>query len=156
MLINNNCPDIFDIVPEHMIGMVREDVGTRKNDRHMQIRKIQQNYGDIGWKEGYFNEGTFVVSRQHKDVFLPHENKYWTGWAGSQSHMSFNIRKFNFEVHDLGYKWNHMTMFSEPWNNNANRLESHVIHYAGNGVFNKGQVANRLEQAKHDFKVLYG
>ena len=154
MIINKNCPDIFDIVPENMIGAVREDVGTRQQDRQAQIIGIQREYGDIGWRDGYINEGTFLVSRQHRDVFLPHNGRYWTGWAGSQSQMSFNIHKFNFEVYDLGYKWNHMTMFSEQWNGQPNRFDSHISHYAGSGVFDGG-VNGKLEQARLDYKRLY-
>jgi lipopolysaccharide biosynthesis glycosyltransferase len=156
MIINKDCPDIFEVVPEDMIGGVREDVGTRQLDRLQQIKYIQHRLGDIGWKDKYINEGTFLVSRQHKDIFLPHRGKYWTGWAGSQSHMSYNIHKFNFNIYDLGYKWNHMTMFSETWNNNADRFKSNIIHYAGNGIFDKRVVKTKFNQAKKDCEVIYG
>ena len=156
MIINKDCPDIFEIVPEDMIGGVNEDVGNRKVARTHLIAAIQQTLGDIGWKSGYINEGTFLVSNQHKDIFLPHEEKYWVGWASSQSHMSFNINKLGFSVYDLGYKWNHMTMFSEPWNDNADRFKSNIIHYAGKGVFEQGTVKDRMEQALKDYEVIYG
>jgi hypothetical protein len=47
-----------------------------------------------------------------------------------------------------------MTMFSEKWNNYANRFESNIIHYAGKGVFDVG-VKNKLEQIKIDCDKIY-
>jgi hypothetical protein len=47
-----------------------------------------------------------------------------------------------------------MTMFSEPWNNSADRFESHIIHYAGSGVFDS-RVSNKVEQMKLDYKRIY-
>ena len=34
-----------------------------------------------------------------------------------------SIHKLGYDIHELEYKWNHMTMFSEDWNNNANKRE---------------------------------
>ena len=156
MIINKDAPDIFNEVPEHMVGGVREDVGTRYHGRLNQIADIQNYYGDIGWRTQYINEGTFVVSSQHKDIFLPHNDQYWTGWAGSQGHMNYNINKNGFEICNLGYKWNHMTMFSEEWNGSPSRLDSHIIHYAGGGIFEKDKFNSKIEQAIHDYKLIYG
>ena len=47
-----------------------------------------------------------------------------------------------------------MTMFSEPWNGSADRFKSHVIHYAGRGVFDSS-VGNKVEQLKKDNNKLY-
>ena len=52
-------------------------------------------------------------------------------------------------------KWNHMTMFSEPWNGNASRFDSNIIHYAGNGIFENKHIS-RLNQIKEDLNFLYG
>ena len=75
------------------------------------------------------------------------------------------------EVKQLDYRWNHMTMFSEPWNDNADRFESFIIHYAGRGVFDEADITEqalykhridvdrqscKVEQAKLDYKKIYG
>jgi lipopolysaccharide biosynthesis glycosyltransferase len=156
MLINKNCPDLFDIVPEDKIGAVFEDVGSRINDRMGKIRQMQIEWNFIDWRNGYINEGCFLISKKHKDIFLPHNNQYWVGWAGSQSHLSFNINKLKFEVFELSYHWNHMVMFSEPWNKNPDRFESNIIHYAGDGIWEKEIAMDKLEQAKRDYDVIYG
>lgn len=154
MLVNKNCPNIFNIVPEDTIGSIYEDKGTRRADRLQKIRDIQNVWGDVGWVNGYTNAGTFVLSAMHRNIFLPHNDKYWLKWGSADIHMSYNIHKYNFKFKELSYKWNHMTMFSESWMG-ANRFESHIIHYAGKGIFEAG-VQSRLEQIKRDYKTIYG
>jgi hypothetical protein len=171
MLINKNCPNIFDEVPEDMIGIIYEDVGNRAHDRRNKIQLIQQMWGDVGWTQNYTNAGTFVLSKQHKDIFLPHNNNFWTGPGTADLHMSYNIHKYGFKVKELSFKWNHMTMFSEEWNDNADRFESYIIHYAGRGVFDEHDISKealhrhktdtdrqscKVEQAKLDYKKIYG
>jgi len=153
MLVNKDIPNIFEIVPEDMIGSIYEDKGSRRGDRHQKIAGVQRTWGNVGWKENYTNAGTFVLSAMHRDIFLPHNDQYWLGWGSADIHMSYNIHKYGFKVMELEYKWNHMTMFSEPWLN-ANRFESHIIHYAGKGIFDNG-IPTRIEQIKKDNERIY-
>ena len=153
MIVSPECPNIFGVVPENMIGSIYEDKGSRAKDRRSKILNMQQKWGNVNWSTGYTNAGTFLVSRMHKDIFLPHNGKYWLAWGSGDLHLSYNIHKLGFKVHELEYKWNHMTMFSEPWNNNANRFDSHIIHYAGVGVFD-GKFNNRTQQIQSDKKIL--
>lgn len=155
MLINKNCPNIFDVVPQEKIGSVYEDVGSRQFDRRSKIWNLQRQWGDVGWRTGYTNFGTFLMSRGHKDIFLPHNEQYYLGWGSADLHMSYNIHKYNLEVFELDYRWNHMTMFSEPWNNHADRFSSFIIHYGGRGVFDPG-VQDKTQQIKLDRKRIYG
>jgi len=156
MLININVPNIFKEVPEDTIGSIYEDKGSRKGDRLNKIKGVQQVWGDVGWKQGYTNAGTFIMSKQHRDIFNPHKGKYWLDWGSADIHMSYNIHKFGFKFKELPFKWNHMTMFSEPWNNNANRFLSYIIHYAGGGIFENGKVSNRIQQIRRDYNKIYG
>ena len=96
-----------------------------------------------------------MMSRQHRDIFQPHDGKYWIAWGSADLHMSYNIHKFGFSFHELDFKWNHMTMFSEPWNNNADRFESHIIHYAGKGIFDSKH-PTRIDQINSDYNQIYG
>jgi lipopolysaccharide biosynthesis glycosyltransferase len=154
MLVNKNIPNIFDVVPEDKIGSIYEDKGSRKPDRLNKIAGIQRAWGNVGWTEGYTNAGTFVLSKMHRDILLPHNGKYWIGWGSADLHMSYMAHKLGFKIMELPFKWNHMTMFSEPWNGYADRFQSHIIHYAGGGVFEKGKVKSRLEQIKSDYKKI--
>lgn len=154
MLISDDCPNIFEEVPYDSIGTVYEDKGSRRPHRHQCIYQIQTRFGDVGWREGYINTGFFVASKIHKDIFTKIEEKYYDGFGYDDAHLGYLIHKYNFKVHELHFKWNHMTMFSEPWAGSPNRFDSYVIHYAGAGIFDN--CSTRLEQMQKDYKVLYG
>jgi hypothetical protein len=154
VLISKKCPNIFEVVGEDSIGTIYEDKGSRVGNRRSLIRHVQSVWGDVGWTEGYTNAGVSVWSKQHKNIFLPHRGQYWTAWGSADIHMAYNAHKYGYKIQELDYKWNHMTMFSEDWNGNANRFDSYVIHYAGRGIFDP-DCKDRLSQIKKDYKVLY-
>jgi lipopolysaccharide biosynthesis glycosyltransferase len=155
VIINKNIPNIFDEIPYEKIGSIFEDVGSRTADRRNILKSVQNKFGDIGWSAGYINTGFFVVSKVHKDIFTSINNGYWTGFGSDDVHLGYQINKMGIEINELSYKWNHMTMFSETWNNNADRFNSYIIHYAGNGIFDK-TINNRLDQIKSDKLKIYG
>ncbi len=159
VVIMPGCPDPFKTVDPEKIGSIYEDVGSRLNNRRITIENIQAVYGDIGWKEGYINTGVFVVSKKHKPIFQRIDGQLWTGFGYDDALIGWNIHKLGFEVQELPFQWNHMSMFSEPWNNNANRFDSYIIHYAGAANFpddptdrKKGSndLASRIELINND------
>ncbi|MDO8610681.1 MAG: hypothetical protein Q7R95_09115 [bacterium] len=153
VIINKNCPNIFDTVSYDCVGTIFEDVGNSIEHRRGQIEKANNQFGDIGWREGYINTGFFLVSRAHKEIFQPINGRYFMDFGYDDVHLAYNINKMGFKIHQLDYKWNHMTMFSEPWNGYANRFESNVIHYAGAGIFDKDKFGSRVEQIRHDAAI---
>jgi len=155
VIITPECPNPFDIIPADHIGTVYEDIGSRKKDRENRIFLSQKKFGEIGWRNGYINTGFFMASAMHKDIFMPVDGMFWDGRGYDDVHLGYQIFKNKLNVHELSYKWNHMTMMSEEWNGNPDRFKSYIIHYAGQGIFDKG-VKNRLQQIKKDCKKLYG
>ena len=158
-LIMPDCPNLFEVVDSQEIGTCCEDKGTRKAARLHAIFLAQQKFGPISWNENYINTGVFVTSREHREIYTKINNQYWTDWGSDDIHLGYLIEKNKFEIDDLGYKFNHMTMVSESWNKNADRFDSHIIHYAGRGLFGDAPsygVKNKLEQAKSDYKRVYG
>lgn len=153
MLILPNCPNIFKEVPYDYIGSIFEDKGGRKPDRMARIKDIQNQWGNIGWENGYTNAGTFVLSDCHKHIFDSNNGEYWKGRGSVDVHLSYMARKNNYKFHELSYKWNHMTMFSERWNNYADRFNSYIIHYAGRGFFDKN-INDRILQIKYDLQKI--
>ena len=153
VLVMPGCPNIFDVVPETHIGTVFEDVGSRQAHRRLLIGQVQREWGNVGWTTGYINTGCFVVSRAHSNIFQTNSGKVWSGFGYDDVHLGYNIRKFGHSIHELPFQWNHMTMFSEPWNDGADRFQSHIIHYAGNGIFDSG--TSELDQIKYDLSVVY-
>jgi len=153
LVITPNCPNPFDEVPENAIGTVFEDVGPRIPARRKTIQDAQKKFGDIGWKEGYINDGVSVFSKCHKEIFNPNIPLY-TAWGSDDVHLGYYIHKLGFPIHQLNYKWNHM-ISSEPGRNES-RYESYIIHYAGSGLFDEAHILNRFEQMQHDYEHFYG
>jgi lipopolysaccharide biosynthesis glycosyltransferase len=143
--------NIFNIVPEHMIGTVYEDVGTRAQSRRECIQRAQKAFGDIGWKEGYINTGFFLTSKSHREIFSKINGRYYEDWGHDDVHLGYQINKHSKDVCELSYKWNHMTMFSESWNGSPDRFKSNVIHYAGSGSFDG---LSKIEQMREDVKKI--
>jgi hypothetical protein len=153
ILLAPDCPDIFKQVPYESIGTIYEDKGSRQSARRSCIMQAQHKWGDIGWKNGYMDSAFFLTSKCHSNIYETINGEYWTGFGFDDIHMGYLINKYGHNVQELSYKWNHMTMFSEPWNNNASRFKSYAIHYAGSGIFEAG-VGSKLEQMKLDKKRL--
>tara|TARA_R110000824_G_scaffold13496_6_gene58726 strand:+ start:3180 stop:3932 length:753 start_codon:yes stop_codon:yes gene_type:complete len=170
VLLTPNCPNLFEHVPYDYIGTLHEDVGARKPNRLACMHAAQEKFGFIGWDSGYINTGVFITSKIHKDIFQKTNGQYFTDWGTDDVHIGYRIKKLGYKVKSLSYQFNHMTMFSEEWNNFANRFDSHIVHYAGKGVFDESDIseeallkhasgtdyqAAKLEQANLDYERLY-
>jgi lipopolysaccharide biosynthesis glycosyltransferase len=147
ILIMRRCPNLFEIVPEQAIGTIFEDIGTRTSARMSCIRNVQAQFGEIYWFGGYINTGVFLTSKCHRDIFTPIDNQYYTGWGSDDVHIGYQINKLKMLIYRLPFHFNHMTMFSEPWNNSASRFNSYIIHYAGNGIFDS---TSKISQIRND------
>lgn len=158
VVINKNCPNIFDAVPYDTIGLVFEDKGSRCDDRRSRIIQIKQRFRDNwDWVSGYFNMGVFLASRIHRNMFSPIYKQFWKMDEGlEQTHLNYQMRKFEYKHIDLGYKWNHMSMFSESWNGSPSRFDSYIIHYAGKGRFSDKGNRTMAQLIRDDVARIYG
>jgi lipopolysaccharide biosynthesis glycosyltransferase len=147
-------PDIFSVVPPECVGAVAEDVGSRRSERLRRMETIQAAFGRLDVEPSYVNCGLIVVSRHHRRLFESVEGRYWTGDGNEDAFYSYQIAKHRYSLFKLHFMWNHMTMFSEPWNGRADRFESYIIHYAGHGVFDR--CGTRTEQMWSDARKLHG
>jgi len=162
IIITKTCPNMFEVVPYDTMGFVCEDKGSRLKNRRAQIAHIKRVYGgNENWVSGYFNSGVFIVSRVHKEIFTKINGKFWGvdgGWVegADQTHFSYQLMKQGHKYIDLGYKFNHSAMFSEPWNGSPSRFDSYIIHYGGQANFPDKGSRSRLQLMKDDAEKIYG
>lgn len=156
IIINEDCPNIFNLVPFDTFGAVAEDKGSRRTDRLNRIKSIQDYFGNIGWQEDYFNMGFYVVSWDHRDMFQRINGNLWEKRGYDGVFYSYQIQRLRYKYVDLGYKFNHMSMFSEDWNGRASRFDSHIIHYAGHGRFPDIGSRTRTQLIRDDIRRIYG
>ena len=156
IVINKNCPNLFEIVPYDETGTVLEDKGSRQDNRRDRIRQAQELWGDLSWKEGYINTGVFVVSKPHREIFRKINGGYWTQLGFDCIHLSYQIQRLGLKIFELDYRFNHMSMFSEEWNGSPSRFDSHIIHYAGNAKFPGKKKRSRVQLIRDDIDRIYG
>lgn len=157
IIINKTCPNIYETVPFDTIGLVLEDKGSRRENRLRRIKLIRQSLGsEVDWCEHYFNAGFYIVSNIHKNIFTKVNGRLWNGVGYDGAQYMFNIVKYGYKYIDLGYKFNHMSMFSEKWNGSLSRFASYLIHYAGGGRFPDKGNKDWIQLLKEDIKIIYG
>ncbi len=155
MIIMPDCPNLFEVVPYDKVGTVLEDKGSRQPARLQLIQQAQDKFGHVGWNKEYINTGLIMTSKCHRDIFQTINGEYWTGFGSDDVQLGYLIKKNGFEIMDLPFQYNHMTMFSEDWNGNPNRFKSHIIHYGGRGVFDEN-VKTKMDQIRKDHDRIYG
>ncbi len=154
ILISPLCPNVFEMVPREKVGVVYEDVGSRKTNRRKKIIEAQNALGNIDWTDGYFNSGIIIVSKEHRKLFeLTEEDIHTILTSGisdfkEQTFLNYRVHRYGFQVHALDFRFNHTRIFSEPWNGSPNRLDSFITHYAGDQKV-------KARMMKRDYKKLF-
>jgi hypothetical protein len=134
LIIREDCPDLFDVVPYNKMGGFNE---AKFVPREYSLIETAQAYGiDIGninWNGKYYNSGVLVVSKCHKYFFKKPEkefsNFYEQGYLNLKIAIDESRRKQEESLmYDLSYKFNRMTCLDIS---GEVRHASYIIHYAG-------------------------
>jgi len=167
ILLSPKYPDIFDATPIDAIGCVYEDKGSRQLNRRARIQQIKLITNDSrlnDWNTGYMNAGMLVYSRSHANALkiTSLDDIIKTHISSDQNTVNYLCHRSNHPICDLGYKWNHMSMFSEVWNGAPSRYDSYAIHYAGGARFpgttspNRNAEEQRMYLLRKDYAYWWG
>lgn len=130
VLIREDCPDLFDVVPDNAIGIFNEG---RYSPRAICIYEIMNAYRISlpKWNRiDYYNTGVMVVSREHRHLFkLPGEVKRIRNSYGEQTWLNLQILQSGVQVHELHHSFNHMSLMDRL--TGTSRKAAYIIHYAG-------------------------
>lgn len=132
ILIREDCPNLFDIVPENQLGMFNESPFTA--NRELSMIEVCKQYNETlsKWDRKYYNTGVMVVSRRHKYLFKKPEQECFNFYE--QSYLNLVIAKENNKVRefplmfDIPHYFNRMTCMDFLGDE---RFSSFIIHYAG-------------------------
>lgn len=132
IIIRDDAPSLFDVVPEDQFGIFNEGQFT---PRHICIYEVMKVYNVEGFQyDGttYYNTGVWVCSRQHRHVFkITEEVKPLRNSFGEQTFLNMKIMLSGVKVFPLSYKFNRMSLMDRILG--VSRLDSYLIHYAGDG-----------------------
>jgi hypothetical protein len=131
IIIREDAPNLFDIVPKDKLGMFNEAPWTLRS-RELMIDVCKQ-YGVIlsNWDGRYFNTGVMVISRAHKYLFKKPDLEYFSFYE--QTYLNMRIAEFvikeELKIFELEYRFNRMTCMDRF--TGEERFASYFIHYAG-------------------------
>lgn len=126
ILIREDCPNLFDKVPESKLGMFNEG---RYEARYPWVEQASEYYKEPinKWNGKFYNSGVMVVSRIHKQIFkLPKGIDFV---ETDQPYINLRIINDKIQMYDLDFKFNRMDILDKYCG--ISRLDSYVVHYAG-------------------------
>lgn len=133
ILVREDCPNLFDIVPADQLGLFNEMPFTP--NRQFSLVESCKDYGIIlkNWNGKYFNSGVMVIPRSWKFLFKKPVkevfNYYEQGYLNAM--INFELEKAGNEmrVFDLPYNFNRMACMDSV--TGEERFASYIMHYAG-------------------------
>jgi len=128
IIVRDDCPNLFQIVPPLELGMFNEANFT---DRPFNLlldvcKEYEEKVPE--WNGKYYNAGVIVLSRCHKYLFK-HPGKE-AGSFYDQTYLNMRIAlDDDLKVFELPYQYNRMTCVDRY--TGEERHASYIIHYAG-------------------------
>lgn len=126
IIVREDCPDLFELVPEDKLGMFNEG---RFAPRFEFLQQASEYYGEPlkKWNGAFYNSGVMVISRRHKQIFkLPKGFDYV---ETDQPWINLRINNDKVQMHELDWKFNRMDIIDKFIG--ISRLDSYIVHYAG-------------------------
>ncbi|MDD5649646.1 MAG: glycosyltransferase [Candidatus Nanoarchaeia archaeon] len=138
LIVRDDCPDLFDIVPYNKIGAFNEAKFVPREYSLIEACKSYDiNPEKINWNGKYYNTGVLVISKCHKFFFKKPEKEISNFYEQGYLNLKFAIeegkrKEENSLMYDLPYKLNRMTCLDFC---GETRHSSFIIHYAGYHYF---------------------
>lgn len=130
-IIRNDCPNLFDIVPETKFGAFDEHnmANTKEKEIHKKIMLEASKFYQLPIDNfKFFNTGVMVISQIHKQIFQKAEMYLNTDYY-DQLLINLRLGYLNIDTQDIGYKFNRMPYVENRVS--GMRLDCYIIHYAG-------------------------
>lgn len=143
LIIRDDAPDIFDVVPADQIGLLEEGQYFERKQATLQFME-RIGFNSAAWDGKYYNTGVVVCSACHRELFV----KPPVQWAhfGEQTWFNTILSDRKAKVFPLPYRLNRMLTLSPFYG--EDRLDSWFLHYAGVHSFYGEE--NSLKLIAHD------
>jgi len=125
-LIHEECPDLFELVPQDRLGAMDEGRHATDEQRSVHAGLMRTAAVAYGMEETseFHNTGVLVASRQHASAF--HVPKVVEMPYGEQPLFNLNCAANGIQLHDIGPDFNRM-----PYHGRLSLGEPWIRHYAG-------------------------
>jgi lipopolysaccharide biosynthesis glycosyltransferase len=130
-IIRNDCPNLFEIVPENKFGAFDEHnmANSKEKEIHKKFMSEASKFYTLPIDNfKFFNTGVMVISQIHKQIFQKTE-KYLNLDYYDQLLINLRLGYLNIDTQDIGYQFNRMPYVEDRVS--GTRLDCYIIHYAG-------------------------
>jgi lipopolysaccharide biosynthesis glycosyltransferase len=150
VIIRPDAPSLFDVVPEDQFGIFNEGEFTPRAVCIHEVRKVFKVDLKLWNGVDYYNTGVFVCSRKHRFIFkVEEEIKPLRNAFGEQTYLNMRIlANPQVKVFPLNYKFNRLSIMDRVLG--MTRLDSYIIHYAGDGDNLLPKMDRDIERWKQD------
>lgn len=127
LIVRDDCPDLFEIVPKFKLGMFNEAqfTGGRTISMYETCKEYDVKLPD--WDGKYYNTGVMVISARHNQLFKKPQKEAFNFYE--QGYLNMMIAKQSIDMFELPYQFNRMSCMDRF--TGEERHASHIIHYAG-------------------------
>ena len=127
IIIRDDCPDLFELIPETKLGMFKESPFTERPKEI--IFDVCRQYGIEleKWSGDYYNSGIMMISKRHRKYFKKPELEISNFFE--QSYINTIIAKNDIKIFELTHEYNRMCCMDRFLG--EHRRASYIIHYAG-------------------------
>jgi hypothetical protein len=124
LIIREDTPNLFDIVPTTEIGLMNE----AKFKQNHELINFAEAYGEPlkKWDGTFYNTGVMVISRIHKPIFKFPKNKNFIS-----DDLFINMRVLNDKTKVFGLDWKYNRLSTMDSFIGKSRLDSYIVHYSG-------------------------
>jgi hypothetical protein len=159
IIIRDDSPDIFKIVPKDRVAMWREP---NAQNRYL-VMKAWCDFYNLNiknWDENYYNSGVILFSRGHEKLFsierkIPTKEDLPDDIWYEQTLINSNIFEHNIKMFKISHHFNRI-FFLDPLISES-RYDSFFIHYAGSWFEleegNTQDPKSLISLIKHDIKI---
>lgn len=123
LIIREDCPNLFDIVPEDKLGVFNEKKYFQRSEK-IKLEALKYKFEIKKITNDYFNTGVMVISRIHKPLFKPVN----TILGSFSDYLNTVLQRDKIKTYELDYKFNRMHYQDEFVG--IPRHDSYIIHYA--------------------------
>jgi hypothetical protein len=133
IIIREDCPNLFDVVPADRLGAFNEAPFTLRSYEMMLdiCKKYEKQLPK--WDGRYFNTGVMVISRHHKSIFKKPEKEIFSFYEQSYLNMMIALENTSIIMYELPHHYNRMVCMDKF--TGEERHASYMIHYAGYPFF---------------------
>ncbi len=139
LIVRDDCPDLFDIVPYNQIGAFNEAKFVQREYSLIETaRAYDIDPSMINWNGKYYNTGVMVLSKCHKKFILKPEKEYSNFYEQGYLNLVISMEESHRTkeddplMFDLPFAFNRMTCLDFS---GEVRHASYIIHYAGYHYF---------------------